>query len=87
MAYFAAVAAFSINLATSPETGTWDNAIKRATGLGVSAAKSFGNASGLTARKPSPTGPMLLAAAGIFLPDQTNSRRRLVAWPLHKQDP
>src|SRR6516162_5270082 len=36
------------------------------TGKGASAAKSLGNASGLTARKPSPTGPMLLAAGGIL---------------------
>src|SRR5262249_600509 len=32
--------------------------MKRATGLGVSAAKSAANASGSTARKPSPTGSM-----------------------------
>src|SRR5215472_3681790 len=40
--------------------------MKRATGLGASAAKSAANASGSTARKPSPTGPTLLAAAGIL---------------------
>src|SRR5262245_20688544 len=40
--------------------------MKRATCLGASAAKSAANASGSTARKPSPTGPTLLAAAGIL---------------------
>ena len=35
----------------SPETGTWDIAIKRATGSGASAAKSFGNASGFDCQK------------------------------------
>src|SRR5215471_5535747 len=40
--------------------------MKRATALGASAAKSAANASGSTARKPSPTGPTLLAAAGIL---------------------
>jgi hypothetical protein len=40
--------AFASN--ASPETGTWDIAIKCATGLVASAAKSFGNALGLTAR-------------------------------------
>src|SRR5262249_36858835 len=40
--------------------------MKRATGLGASAAKSAANASGSTAGKPSPTGPTLLAAAGIL---------------------
>src|SRR5262249_44821536 len=42
--------------------------MKRATGLGASAAKSAANASGSTARKPSPTGPVLFGAAGIFAP-------------------
>src|SRR6516164_11110665 len=52
--------------------------MKRATGLGASAAKSAANASGSTARKPSPTGPTLLAAA-VEIPHPSSGDRCAIA--------